>query len=224
MHLFFSIIPPNSIPIFQASILNYEKNLKDWFGRSLSERLPHGMLFLVSEIDPSQFTLSSPLLVKHLTPETIDALSRWQNRVKETVDDLKESEIGQFAIPISINIASVKNPKKADIIAELQKYQGGESDNSVIIAERRINELDYYTHGLKEIAAKLELTPPKTTAFVRYLKLQNDNECFKQIKIGNSKFPRYSQKAVERIKYAMKKITPEQVWETHGHKTWNKVK
>jgi len=219
MHLFISVVPPDALPLFQASILNYESCIEEWFNRSLSERIPYGMMFLVSEIDPSQFTLNSPVLNKHLSQETIDALSNWQEKVKEALNDLDDDKIGKFAMPITINLSLVKNPKKADIIAELNKLNDINGKN-ITIAERRINELDYYTFGLKKMAIKIGLSAPKTTAYVRFLKLQEDVECFKEIIIDKTRFKRYSVKAIERIVASMKTHSPEEVWNAYGWKSW----
>jgi len=212
MHLFISVVPPNALPLFQASILNYENCIEEWFSRSLSEKIPYGMMFLVSEIDPSQFTLNSPILKKHLSQETIDALSNWQEKVKTALNELDDENIGKFAMPITINLSLVTNPKKADIIAEFDKLNDIKNGKTVIVAERRINELDYYTFGLRKMANKIGISAPKTTAYVRYLQLQNDPECFKIITVDRSKFPRYSKKAVERIITAMKIDPPNEVW------------
>jgi len=212
MHLFISVVPPNALPLFQASILNYENCIEEWFNRSLSEKIPYGMMFLVSEIDPSQFTLNSPILKKYLSQETIDALSNWQEKVKTALDDLDDENIGKFAMPITINLSLVKNPKKADVIAEFDKLDDIKNGKTVLVAERRINELDYYSFGLRKMANKIGISAPKTTAYVKFLQLHNDPACFKIISVDKSKFPRYSNKAVERIIAAMKTNSPSEVW------------
>ncbi len=73
-----------------------------------------------------------------------------------------------------------------------------------VIGIKRVNELDFYNLGRDQLAEKLGLTGPKTTALIRYLNLKEDNECFKNIKIGNVKFPRYSNKALDLLKKKVK--------------------
>lgn len=73
-----------------------------------------------------------------------------------------------------------------------------------VIGIKRVNELDFYNLGRDQLAEKLGLTGPKTTALIRYLKLQDDQECFKSIKIGQVKFKRYSNKALDLLKKEIK--------------------
>jgi hypothetical protein len=65
--------------------------------------------------------------------------------------------------------------------------------------------LDFYNLGRDSIAKKLNHTGPKTTAAIQIFNIKNDSECFKQIKVGNTPFDRYSQKALEKIKDGLKK-------------------
>jgi hypothetical protein len=87
-----------------------------------------------------------------------------------------------------------------------------------VVAIKRVNELDYYNLGRDLIAKKLNLTGPKTTAAVHVLSVKNDIECFKQIKVGNTKFDRYSQKAIEKIKEGLKEKTIEEMWKEYQAK------
>jgi len=87
------------------------------------------------------------------------------------------------------------------------------------VAVKRVNELGFYNLGRDQVAQKVGLSGPKTTAFIRYLKLQEDEECFKQFTVGKSKFNRYSHKAVDKIKEALVKNTSiEKVWKEYGIK------
>lgn len=81
-----------------------------------------------------------------------------------------------------------------------------------VVALKRINELDFYNLGRDQLANKVGLTGPKTTAAVWYSKLQEDPECFKDIIIGKSRFGRYSQKAIDRLKKALQSEDIEEIW------------
>lgn len=87
---------------------------------------------------------------------------------------------------------------------------------ATVVAIKRVDELGFYNLGRDELAAQVGLNGPQTTAMVRYLKLQVDPECYKEITIGKSQFKRYSQKAIAAIKNALKTVTIDDVWETHG--------
>src|ERR1700758_4561095 len=51
---------------------------------------------------------------------------------------------------------------------------------------------------------------------IRFLRLQSDSECYKEICIGKSKFGRYSQKAIARIKKAVEEHKVERIWAQRG--------
>jgi hypothetical protein len=80
------------------------------------------------------------------------------------------------------------------------------------VAIKRVNELGFYNLSLTELADKVGLSAPKTTALTRHLNLQSDPDCFKQIVIGQSKFNRYSQKAIDKIKKELPVLDMQKVW------------
>jgi hypothetical protein len=81
-----------------------------------------------------------------------------------------------------------------------------------VLAVRRVNELDFYNLGAKQIAEKVGLTIPKVVAVVDYLGLRGNPECYKEIKIGKTVFKRYSPKAIEKIQEALKKESADEIW------------
>ncbi len=89
---------------------------------------------------------------------------------------------------------------------------------AAVVAIKRVDELGFYNLGRDQLAEKVGLTGPKTTAVIRFLKLQNDPDCYKQITIGRAKFDRYSQKAMSSIKEALTSHTIDEIWRKHGIK------
>ena len=87
---------------------------------------------------------------------------------------------------------------------------------ATVVAVKRVDELGFYNLGRDDLAKKVGLSGPKTTAVIRHLKLQEDDECYKLVTVGKSKFNRYSQKAITRIQEVLKKKTIEQIWQSHG--------
>jgi len=81
-----------------------------------------------------------------------------------------------------------------------------------VVAIKRVNELDFYNLGRDQLAKKLGLTGPKTTAAVKHFGIKEDPECFKHLKVGNVPFDRYSQKAIEKIKEGLGIKTIEEIW------------
>ena len=87
---------------------------------------------------------------------------------------------------------------------------------AAVVAVKRVEELGFYNLGRDQLAEKVGLTGPKTTAVIRFLKLKEDPDSYKQISIGKSKFDRYSQKAISEIKKALEEHNIHQIWKTHG--------
>lgn len=86
---------------------------------------------------------------------------------------------------------------------------------ATVVAVKRVNELDFYSLGLKQLAEKLRLTQPRTLALVKHLKLQDSEDFFKEIRVGKATFKRYSPKALDALKKALKEVDMEAVWQQH---------
>jgi hypothetical protein len=78
------------------------------------------------------------------------------------------------------------------------------STSAHVVAIRRVNELDFYNLGRDDLATATGLTGPKTSAVIEFLKLKDDPDCHKVIKVGKTKWSRYSQKAILSLKKALK--------------------
>lgn len=89
---------------------------------------------------------------------------------------------------------------------------------AAVVAIKRVDELGFYNLGLTQLAEKVGLTGTKTNALIRHLNLQADSDYFKQIVIGKTKFNRYSQKAIDRIKKELPVISMDKIWEQYGPK------
>ena len=83
---------------------------------------------------------------------------------------------------------------------------------ATLIAVKRVNELGFYSLGLNQLAHHLELSPPKTLAVVRELGIQDDEEFFKEIQIGSSRYKRYSQAALEILRQRLPELDLQAVW------------
>lgn len=100
----------------------------------------------------------------------------------------------------------------------IQLVDEGTPDASVL-AVKRVNELDFYSLGTKQLAEKIGLTMPKLVAVVDYLGLRKANECYKEFRIGSQTHKRYSPKAIDRIKQALKDESADEIWRKHKMKT-----
>jgi len=87
-----------------------------------------------------------------------------------------------------------------------------------VVAVKRVNELDFYNLGAKQLAEHVGLTMPKAVAVVDYLGLRKDQECYKEFKIGSQTHKRYSRKAIEKIMEALKTKSADEIWRMRSAK------
>jgi len=83
---------------------------------------------------------------------------------------------------------------------------------ALVVGIKRVNELSYYSLGRNDLAKKIGLTGPKTSAVIWFAKIKKDNECYKKIKIGKATFDRYSPKAIDKIKEVLKNNSIDDIW------------
>lgn len=86
---------------------------------------------------------------------------------------------------------------------------------ATIVSVKRVNELDFYSLGLQELAAKTSLSQPRALALIKYLEIQEKDDCFKALSVGGVSFKRYSAKALNAMKEALKVVDMEKVWSLH---------
>jgi len=87
-----------------------------------------------------------------------------------------------------------------------------------VVALKRVNELDYYNLGRDQLAKKVGLTGPKTSAVIHHLNLKADPESFKRISVGNVHHDRYSQKAIGQIKAGIAATPMTEIWENYKNR------
>jgi hypothetical protein len=83
---------------------------------------------------------------------------------------------------------------------------------ATVVAVRKVDTLGFYNLGRDQVAKHLGLSGPKTTALIGYLKVKEDAECYRRITIGKTSFDRYSQKAIDRLREALRNVTMGDVW------------
>ena len=104
---------------------------------------------------------------------------------------------------------SLRLSKKEGVPVQL--VQEG-TPGATVVAVKRVNELDYYSLGAKQLAEKIGLSMPKVLAAVEYLNLRADPECYKDFRIGTQTYKRYSQKALERIREQVPSLDLDKIW------------
>jgi len=88
-----------------------------------------------------------------------------------------------------------------------------------VVAIKRVNELDYYSLSLTQLAEKLDLSRMRALALVRHSRIQESDDYFKEITVGKAHFKRYSAKALEKLKADLETVDMGEVWARLGGST-----
>lgn len=87
------------------------------------------------------------------------------------------------------------------------------------IAIRKFNDTEFYCYSSKEMAVKIGISGPRTLALIRYLQLQDDPNCFREIRIGKSRHNMYSNNALAKLREALPGVDLNAVWKLCGQKS-----
>jgi len=86
------------------------------------------------------------------------------------------------------------------------------------LIKQEVNIWDKYNLGRDDLAKKLKLTGPKTSALIIELKIQEDPDCFKVLRRKSTTFKGYSKKALDLLRHELKDgIDVHAVWKKHRH-------
>jgi len=150
IHLVVPFVPPDIMGLFQAGVLNYSRTLQSWFGVSLSDRVPIGMMALVYDFDPAKHSLESAQAHRKLPAETVRYLQEFQQNIRTQAQTFGASS-NRFFIPIDLTLAIVRNPAKADIF--LSSGIGGQE---ALVVEVPKNPDTTHPHRRKEVLEQLK--------------------------------------------------------------------
>ena len=84
--------------------------------------------------------------------------------------------------------------------------------DSTVVAVKRVNELDFYSLGLRELARKLGVNETHLLWLIRRDRMQEDANFFKAIRIGKSTYKRYSGKCYEALRAKLTEINLNELW------------
>lgn len=151
-----------------------------------------------------------------------ETLQPSQERLSNLIDQIKENKGWEELFPGVASINLIPYESNHNVSLRITKKDGlavyivpEGTPGASAIALKRVNELDYYNLSHTQLAKNVNLNNPKLTALVWLLKLKEDEKCFKEIQIGGSKFCRYSQNAIHRIKEELSKTEINEVWEKY---------
>lgn len=135
----------------------------------------------------------------------VRAGATWQ----EIFPGVASLELSSEGTGISVQLRIVKKEgEKVQLVPE-------GTPGATVLAVKRVNELDYYSLGLRDLGDKLGLGMNKALAVVKHLRLQDDENCFKEICVGSQAFKRYSPRALDIIKKAQPVLDMEAIWHEH---------
>lgn len=158
VHIVFSEVPRDVLSLFQASILNYHKRLGAWFGISLSDRVPVGMMSLVYDLSPEKADLSHARLKKALGKEAADFIARYSAEIQNEYEKLGRPV--EFFIGIEYRLVLTKNRDEADITL----VTGTDAIAAARIVEVPKDPSKSHPYRLKEVVEKLKESIPGVVA------------------------------------------------------------
>lgn len=95
------------------------------------------------------------------------------------------------------------------------------SASPYVVGMRKVNDLAFFNLTFTQLSKKVNLTEPKTSALVWFLKLKENAETAKIIPLGKSSVYKYSQKAIEAINHALEEKTIYQIWDEYKIRNTN---
>lgn len=113
-HLVIARVPPSVMGLFQAGVLNYHHALGEWFGVSLSDRVPLGLMSLVYDLSPTAFDFKDQSLRRQMGRETFDYLAELQGQIMQEWE--RGGKAAQFSLGLDYSLALVKKPGESDIV------------------------------------------------------------------------------------------------------------
>lgn len=84
---------------------------------------------------------------------------------------------------------------------------------AAVVAIRRVNELDYYNLTTKDLCIKTKVGQNKLLAAIKELKIQENADAFKAMKMSSQTHKRYSPLALDILKKELPKMDIEDVWQ-----------
>ena len=93
----------------------------------------------------------------------------------------------------------------------------GESTDGTVV-KQYVDPWDKFNMGRNDLATKLGLTGPRTSALILELQLQDDPDCFKVLRRKSSEFKAYSKTALDQLRQALLSgIDVDEIWQKHRH-------
>jgi hypothetical protein len=86
------------------------------------------------------------------------------------------------------------------------------------LLKQEVNLWDKFNMSRDDLAEKLSLSGPRTHALIYELAIQDDDECYRELKRKRQIFKGYSHKALDRLRDGMKTLNLDEVWQRQKHR------
>ena len=110
-------------------------------------------------------------------------------------------------IPFSLRIV------KSEDATPIQAVSARDEPGAAVVALKRVNELDFYSLGLQDLANKTGVGRNKLLTVVQELDLQSNSDYYREIRIGRAVYKRYSPKALDLLKKRLSGLDIDEIWE-----------
>ena len=197
-HLVIGQIPSEVISLFQASVVNYHNRLTTWFGVSLTDRVPGGLMSIVYDMSPEQSDMTDKRLRRKLGADTATFLARYCTEVKNEFDELEKP--AQFLIGIDYRLVLTKKSDEADIT--LSAGPGGEVTQVVEVPKDPSGSHPFrqkeVIEKVNEVLIDLTINQWDIQCINKMYNIKSKSEYFYQGQVNGSP-PQYSQNFVKWI-------------------------
>ena len=184
VHLVIGHIPGDVMCLFQAGVINYHRYLNRWFGESLADRYPVGMLSIMYDRGPEQWDMTDQRLRRQLGSAAVEFLSKYCAELKQEFDELQRPT--EFSIGVEYHLALTKSPGKADITLHSGRADGQptrivevpkDPSNSHPLRQKELLEL---------VGERLQVNQHDIQCANKVYRIKDRREFFYQGKVKNS--------------------------------------
>ncbi len=157
IHLFITDVPKDVLGLFQACVLNYHRCLTDWFGVTLSDRVPVGMMTIVFDTSPERLDLSNATMRRRLGKDAADYLLGISEEIRS---EHEESGFAQeYAVQIQYGLAIQDKATDAAVVAIVGP--GGKAARTLEVPKDPAKQYPFReTELLDELNGRLNVDPP----------------------------------------------------------------
>lgn len=113
---------------------------------------------------------------------------------------------------------SIRLSKADGIPVKLVKAETPEADDAGIVAVKTVDLQGYYSLSRDQLAEKVGLSGPRTTAMIRHLGIRDNPTHFREFQFGGSRHARYSPRALQAIREGLEAGELEKAWQNYSAK------